>query len=631
MNYIIDFKDDLTIEQIDQYLSDNGLTKIKEYSFFDRVYLVSSPSVIIENDFIEKVVADNENGIQLLNLDISLVHDAGTETSFSVSSDDNWWKTVVLDNIDFDAETHTFTRYGSNTAVYILDSGLNHLHPEFSVADITLLHSHTNEFIDNHGHGTALASLVSGDTCGLTNAKIKVVKIFDSSQPTLQSDLLAAFDAVANDYISNNKIPSIVNCSWTIPYNEYINAKIQQLIDIGLFVVAAAGNNGLPIVDVTPACIPDVLTVGSFGQDLTPSDFSNYTDPSFISFTQNETNYGELDGWAPGEKIQAAMPNGNLGYIAGTSASAAIASAAIAYNINKYIDSNGNNYTLFSNYINYKQFLEENAVFSNTTYNTNDVYRDVCLGKKDLLDLTDAKYTTSVNRIVGYRNSLKKYESSTMILSFISGTTMYNPAFNYRNITRITSDSELPDYLNFEVNGLLRCNAPLITEEYVITETPISVYYTDGSVINQTLKVIVFREDVSYANMQSVLPPDDPVLQLTLSSSCSFSGYCFNDDCVTYYGPYYGCYSFGPKAYDCACQFGSDILLKENIELIDTIENINIYSFSYKSNPNRTLKGVMAQELLNTKYRTAVSKHNGYYVVNYCMLPGSVVEHCELV
>jgi hypothetical protein len=69
----------------------------------------------------------------------------------------------------------------------------------------------------------------------------------------------------------------------------------------------------------------------------------------------------------------------------------------------------------------------------------------------------------------------------------------------------------------------------------------------------------------------------------------------------------------------------SDIRLKTNIKLIDTIEGLNIYLYNYLWDLETIYKGVMAQELLNTEYSNAVAIHDaGYYVVDYSKLPISL-------
>jgi len=75
--------------------------------------------------------------------------------------------------------------------------------------------------------------------------------------------------------------------------------------------------------------------------------------------------------------------------------------------------------------------------------------------------------------------------------------------------------------------------------------------------------------------------------------------------------------------YACTCNCNySDIRLKTNIELIGTKDGLNIYSWSYSWNTFKRFSGVIAQELLNTNYKSALNvDSNGYYFVDYSQLP----------
>ncbi len=49
---------------------------------------------------------------------------------------------------------------------------------------------------------------------------------------------------------------------------------------------------------------------------------------------------------------------------------------------------------------------------------------------------------------------------------------------------------------------------------------------------------------------------------------------------------------------------------------------IKIYAWNYKWDLETTHKGVIAQNLLGTKYESALSKdNNGFYMVDYSKLP----------
>lgn len=67
--------------------------------------------------------------------------------------------------------------------------------------------------------------------------------------------------------------------------------------------------------------------------------------------------------------------------------------------------------------------------------------------------------------------------------------------------------------------------------------------------------------------------------------------------------------------------------MKENITLIDTTDGLNVYSYSYIWNKEKTYNGVLAQELIGTKYESALGlDKNGYYFVDYSKLPVDMIE-----
>jgi hypothetical protein len=75
--------------------------------------------------------------------------------------------------------------------------------------------------------------------------------------------------------------------------------------------------------------------------------------------------------------------------------------------------------------------------------------------------------------------------------------------------------------------------------------------------------------------------------------------------------------------YACTCNCNySDSRLKENITFIGTEDDLNVYSWNYLWDKATTYIGVMAQELVATKYAKALSvDSNGYYMVDYSQLP----------
>lgn len=108
-----------------------------------------------------------------------------------------------------------------------------------------------------------------------------------------------------------------------------------------------------------------------------------------------------------------------------------------------------------------------------------------------------------------------------------------------------------------------------------------------------------------------------------------------NNACSQWCGVFYNCYD-NPVCDDCGkgssnCPncggFGSffcnsDSRLKNNINKIGISESgLNVYTFSYLSEPNVTYQGVIAQDLIGTEFERAICiNDDGMYMVNYSLL-----------
>jgi subtilisin family serine protease len=520
MNYILDFNNQMTDQEITEYALDNNITLLKQFNAFEKVYLAScdvEPSV---SESLISCINDDDNPISLLSFSVDLTDQPDLESIVTIEEEKDWWKVASIANLDFDQETYKHPVKGDKCTVYVLDSGIEHTHTEFINNDrVQLLHSFTSDFTDTNGHGTALASVIAGNTCSLTNTNLKIVKIFDNSIATKQSDLVEALNAIMNDYYANNKVSSVVNISWTIPYNEYINNKIQYMIDNGMLVVCSSGNSGKPIADVTPACIPDAITVGSYGQNLMPSNFSNYTDPSFISFTANENNYGEIDGWAPGELIWAAVLNGNYGYTAGTSISSAIASSVLAYNLTLYLNIDT---------------TDVPALVESTWKNTprlETIKSQLLFKRTDMMQL-EGNYVNSANKIATFISSSRIVNTANVykIQANTRYITLYAPTAEYTNVY---TEELLPDYITITNTGYMEVNYPSITESYIILPD-INFIITDkeGNTKSNTVKIVIYNQDKTYSQVvdDATLNENDQLLEILLLS-CFWNGSSCEGSC----------------------------------------------------------------------------------------------------
>lgn len=175
--------------------------------------------------------------------------------------------------------TYVYNYTGANVTAYVIDTGVRTTHADFGGRASTLddlvetpkLQTEPQDSKYPAGHGTGVASALGGATYGVAKqVKIKSIRA-GSGAGVFSSTLITAFDDVLNDVNANHTRPAIVNISLDLnATSAALDAKVQQVVDAGIFVVAAAGNMSRDACLVSPQRVPGVFTVG-FGDPL-----SNY-------------------------------------------------------------------------------------------------------------------------------------------------------------------------------------------------------------------------------------------------------------------------------------------------------------------------------------------------------------------
>lgn len=535
MQLILDFKNDATQEQIDSFIASNNLTDVQVLSEAQKCYLVTSDVELVSTG--DVLITSNESKlVKLLT--------TYPKQSFNTYSPSNWWKVASFVRPDLEQEIQTYDRRGDKSVIYLVDSGINTTHIEFANANIQNLYTFNGNWADANGHGTALASVMVGETCGLTNATVKSVKIFENGFETRYSHIIEAIDAIINDVIANPFGVKIVNMSWAIAKDAFIESKIQLLINAGVKVVAAAGNSGTLIENVTPASMNDVYTVGAYNQDFEPCDFSNYTGP--ISTTGNITNYGAIDVWAPGIDIPAVVSFAQINNIAGTSVAAAIQTAAFAYNSDHNVLSDGTLPAAISATSDMESFSNTGILYLTGVYENSTKYTTIYRGDYDGQNGIFYRTVTNFNIRV---KSGEKISVNTFPFYVTDNFTIQNP---------------LPEGVVFD-NGWIEgtIGTPQDSQTFY-WESPVTYTKHGGLEKQGTLRISVLPASVDPAT----LPQDDPAVKLTLMAYCGAvvtngiwscegacgQGWCY-DVCQAYKPTSQGevaCYCAADgKTYDC--------------------------------------------------------------------------------
>ncbi|ORZ34329.1 peptidase S8/S53 domain-containing protein [Catenaria anguillulae PL171] len=219
-----------------------------------------------------------------------------------------------LDRIDSRQGTDGVFKYAPNAGqgvdVYVIDSGIDTRHPD--LAGRASVHDLVGEGQnDLGGHGTHVAGTIGGTKYGIAKkANLIGIKVFNRSGRGSSTTILRALELVTQ-MVEKSGRPSVVNMSLggARVSNEYSTTEraVAALAKLGVPVVVAAGNEGQDACNVSPAYIPDVVTVGAVS---TQND-------AITSFS----NFGQcLDIFAPGYQIESAAANRQgAAYMSGTS------------------------------------------------------------------------------------------------------------------------------------------------------------------------------------------------------------------------------------------------------------------------------------------------------------------------
>lgn len=279
---------------------------------------------------------DELNGmVDQADVPVKLMGTITADTVTELPSDYQWGRLRLISrNRPFATEWHLAqTNYSKKPNLVVVDSGINFNHIEFNGLDTEDLYAidyFNGDFRDDSGHGTGVASFACGENLGVHHHLTLVnCKVFSATHKPNILDLVKALDAAYDKFVADPTIPMVVNMSWVVNKNHYLEAKIQNMIDAGIGIVCAAGNTGMDTSLLTPASMTGVITVGASDQDDVGAGFNNFS----IADQAITTNYGlNVDIFAPGVDCITAHYSATDTYakVSGTSVSAGYVSGCMA-------------------------------------------------------------------------------------------------------------------------------------------------------------------------------------------------------------------------------------------------------------------------------------------------------------
>ena len=202
-----------------------------------------------------------------------------------------------------------------NVHIFVVDTGILASHPDLNI-NKTLGMNFTSKnrtlWNDDNGHGTHVAGIIGavnnniGMMGGSPSANVIPIKVLNKQGSGSYSDIIAAINYITDWKTKNPALPTVVNMSIGGPPFKPLDDAINALINKGVSVVVAAGNESMDARYSTPARIEKAITVGAY-------DVSTNAMASF-------SNYGSvIDIWAPGTYIDSSFLNNSYRVLSGTS------------------------------------------------------------------------------------------------------------------------------------------------------------------------------------------------------------------------------------------------------------------------------------------------------------------------
>ncbi|MFJ9327692.1 S8 family serine peptidase [Streptomyces sp. NPDC101230] len=208
---------------------------------------------------------------------------------------------------------------GEGVTAYVIDTGVRVTHEDFEGRATSGFDAVDNDddADDGNGHGTHVAGTIAGAEHGVAKkAKIVAVRVLDDNGSGTTEQVVAGIDWVA----ANASGPSVANMSLGGGADPALDAAVQKAIAAGVAFGVAAGNESSDAGQVSPARVPEAITVASSTEDDKQSSFSNYG--------------SIVDIYAPGSDITSTWNDSDTGTntISGTSmATPHVVGAAAVY------------------------------------------------------------------------------------------------------------------------------------------------------------------------------------------------------------------------------------------------------------------------------------------------------------
>jgi subtilisin family serine protease len=195
------------------------------------------------------------------------VYALGTQTNATWGLDRIDQQSLPLDGL------YNYENTAGNVTAYILDTGINYSHTDFSGRASFGFDAYGGDGTDCDGHGTHVAGTVGGDTWGVAkNVQLVAVRVLDCNGSGTYSGVIAGIDWVT----ANASGPSVANMSLGGGFSSSLNTAVKNSVEAGITYAVSAGNENTDACTKSPASTQEAITVGSTSSSDARSSFSNY-------------------------------------------------------------------------------------------------------------------------------------------------------------------------------------------------------------------------------------------------------------------------------------------------------------------------------------------------------------------
>jgi subtilisin family serine protease len=186
-----------------------------------------------------------------------------------------------LDRIDQRAlplsGSYTYPSNGAGVTAYVIDTGIRADHVDFGGrvrAGYTAINDGGGT-VDCNGHGTHVAGTLAGSTYGVAKAAAPVaVRVLDCTGSGSTSGVIAGLDWAAADHAAGT--PAVANLSLGGATNSSLDAAVTALVNDGVTVSVAAGNDNVDACTQSPARTASALTVAASERSDARASYSNF-------------------------------------------------------------------------------------------------------------------------------------------------------------------------------------------------------------------------------------------------------------------------------------------------------------------------------------------------------------------